>query len=139
VDIPSRRVGSAGNQAATNLFSDIVSSFGFETKAPEFDCIDWSQDGVELAAGGASFEAFASPYSLGCQVSAPLLVISTMEELEAAEASDKIVLLCGDLAKEQLMPKSFPHPSVRIERYTGTWRSVSIGSSPENLRVSTAA
>jgi aminopeptidase YwaD len=85
-----------------------VSSFGFETKAPEFDCIDWSQDGVELAAGGASFEAFASPYSLGCQVSAPLLVISTMEELEAAEASDKIVLLCGDLAKEQLMPKSFP-------------------------------
>jgi aminopeptidase YwaD len=55
-----------------------------------------------------SFEVFVSPYSLGCHVRAPLVVVSTVEELEDAEISDKIVLLRGDIAKEQLMPKNFP-------------------------------
>ena len=108
VDIPTRRLGSAGNRAATDLFAGIVSSFGFETESPEFDCIDWSQDGVDLTADATSYEAFASPYSLGCDVTAPLLVLSSVEKLEAAQASGIIVLLRGDLAKEQLMPKNFP-------------------------------
>ncbi len=108
LEIPSRRVGSNGNQAATDFFADIVASFGFETESPEFDCMDWGHDGVDLTVDGASFEAFASPYSLGCHVSAPLIVVSTVEELEAAEVSDKIVLLRGDIAREQLMPKNFP-------------------------------
>jgi len=108
LEIPSRRVGSNGNRAATDFFADIVASFGFETESPEFDCMDWSQDGVDLTVDGAPFEAFASPYSLGCQVSAPLIVVSTVEELEAAEVSDKMILLRGDIAKEQLMPKNFP-------------------------------
>jgi aminopeptidase YwaD len=108
VDIPTRRVGSAGNRAATDFFAGVVSSFGFETESPEFDCIDWSQDGVDLTVKGSSFEAFASPYSLGCHVRAPLLILSTVEEMEAAEVSGKIVMLRGDLAKEQLMPKNFP-------------------------------
>jgi aminopeptidase YwaD len=101
-------VGSAGNRAAIALFADVVSSFGFETESPEFDCIDWRQDGVDLAVAGSTFEAFASPYSLGCDASAPLLVLSSVEELEAAQAAGRIVLLRGELAKEQLMPKNFP-------------------------------
>ncbi len=108
VDISSRRVGSEGNQAATRFFADVVSSFGFETETPQFSCIDWRQDGVDLTAGDASFEAFASPYSLGCQVSAPLLSASTIEELEAAEVDGGLLLLRGEIAKEQLMPKNFP-------------------------------
>ena len=57
---------------------------------------------------GIHFEAFVSPYSLGCQVNAPLVIISTVEELVTAEISDKIILLHGKIAKEQLMPKEFP-------------------------------
>ncbi|MBM4465883.1 MAG: Zn-dependent exopeptidase M28 [Chloroflexi bacterium] len=108
LEIPSRRVGSKGNRAATDFFAGIVASFGFEVESPEFDCMDWSQDGADLTVDGASFEAFASPYSLGCQVSAPLVVVSTVDELEAAEVFDKVILLRGDIAKEQLMPKNFP-------------------------------
>jgi aminopeptidase YwaD len=107
VDISSRRVGSRGNQAATRFFADTVSSFGFQVASPEFRCIDWSQDGVDLTAGDTAFEAFASPYSLGCQVSAPLVTASTVEELDSADARASILMLRGEIAKEQLMPKNF--------------------------------
>jgi aminopeptidase YwaD len=108
LDIPTRRVGSNGNRMATEYFAGIVASFGFQTECPEFDCIDWTQDGAHLTVSGEPFRAFCSPYSLGCQVVAPLAMASTVEELAAIDASDKILLLRGDLAKEQLMPKSFP-------------------------------
>jgi aminopeptidase YwaD len=108
VAIDSRRVGSAGNRAATDFFARIVSSFGFETESPPFECMDWRQEGVTLTAEGASFTTFAGPYSLGCRVSAPLVVVPTVEALEVAALSNKIVLLCGEVTKEQLMPKNFP-------------------------------
>ncbi|TAK30782.1 MAG: M28 family peptidase [Chloroflexota bacterium] len=106
--IPGRSVGSKGNQAATDFFANAVAPFGFETESPMFECIEWASDGVSLEAGSASFEAFASPYSLGCRISAPLVVVSTVGELETAEVAGRIILLRGDIAKEQLMPKNFP-------------------------------
>jgi aminopeptidase YwaD len=117
MEIPSRRVGSGGNRAATDFFAGLVASFGFATESPEFDCMDWCQDGVDLVADGASFpqegvrstyEAFASPYSLGCRVRAPLVIASTVEELETMAVSHAVLLLRGDLTREQLMPKNFP-------------------------------
>jgi aminopeptidase YwaD len=108
VDIPSRRVGSQGNRAATDLFAAAVTSFGFDTQSLPFDCIDWSHDGADLSVGGAAYKVYPSPYSLGCRVRAPIAVVSTLSELEAADLSGRIVLLRGDMAKEQLMPKNFP-------------------------------
>ena len=108
VEIPNRRVGSAGNRAATDFFAETMTSFGFRTESPEFPCIDWVGEGARLTAGGESFEASPSPYSLGCDVNAPLTVVTSADELEAAEIAGAILLLRGDIAKEQLMPKNFP-------------------------------
>jgi aminopeptidase YwaD len=108
VEVPHRRVGSTGNQLATDFFAEVVASYGFQTACPEFDCIDWTHGDAHLTVDGAPFEAFVSPYSLGCRVTAPLAVASSVAELEAVEASGKILLLKGDVAKEQLMPKNFP-------------------------------
>jgi len=108
VEIPSRRVGSDGNRAATDFFAETAASFGFRTECSEFACIDWAQEGARLTAGGEPFDASPSPYALGCDVSAPLAVISTTDELEAAELAGAIVLLRGEIAREQLMPKNFP-------------------------------
>jgi len=107
VEIPSRRVGSPGNRAATDLFAAIAASFGFEVETPEFDCIDWQGEGADLTAGGRHFTAFPSPYSRGCRVRAPLVVASTDEQLAAADINGKVLLLRGEAAKEQLMPKNF--------------------------------
>jgi len=107
LEIPGRQVGSAGNQAATQFFTGVVSSFGFEAECPTFECIDWTQAGAELTAGGAAFPVQVSPYSLGCRVRAPLAVVSTVEELEQAEVRGQVLLLRGEIAHEQLMPKNF--------------------------------
>ena len=106
--IPARRVGSNGNQAATAYFAEAIAEFGFQTVCPEFECLDWVNEGAQLTVGRESLAALVSPYSPGCQVSGPLAVVSTVEDLEAAELSHQIVLLRGELAREQLMPKKFP-------------------------------
>jgi len=108
VEIPNRRVGSDGNRAATDFFAGVVSSLGFVTETPELDCIDWTQDGARLTVNGEPFEALVSPYSLGCQARAPLSVVTTIEELAAGQVGNALLLLRGEIAKEQLMPKNFP-------------------------------
>jgi aminopeptidase YwaD len=117
LDIPTRQVGSAGNRQATDYFGGLMASMGYEVEYPQFDCIDWREDGARLSVEGESFEAYVSPYSLGCLLSAPLVVVSSVDELEAAEIAGQIVLLCGEIAKEQLMPKFFPFYSSAEHKY----------------------
>ena len=93
---------------ATEYVAQRLASFGFRTECPSFECWDWTHGEVQLTVGGEAFEAFASPYSPGCQVSAPLAVASMLDELEALPASHRIVLLRGDLATQQLTPKNYP-------------------------------
>jgi aminopeptidase YwaD len=106
-EIPSRRVGSAGNRDATSWFADTLESFGFHVECPTFDCIDWRDGGADLAVDGDTFDVRVSPYSLGGQARAQLVVVSTADELEAADVENEVVLLRGEIAKEQLMPKNF--------------------------------
>jgi aminopeptidase YwaD len=108
VDISSRKVGSQGNQRATAFFAQTAAAFGFEVETPAFDCMDWADGDVQLTAGDIFFPAFASPYSLGCDVQAPLSAASTVEELAALDADEAVLLLRGDIARQQLMPKNFP-------------------------------
>ncbi len=107
LDIPHRRVGSPGNRLATGFFAEKVAAFGFDTDCPQFNCLDWNHGEIQLTVGSQSYEAYIGPYSLGCHVRAPLAVASTIEELETIDASSKILLLHGEIAKEQLMPKNF--------------------------------
>lgn len=106
-ELPSRRVGSAGNRAATSFFAETVSAFGFAVETPTFACFDWRQAGVELQVGAERYDAFASPYSLGCDARGPLVVAETLADLTAVSPTPHILLLRGPLASEQIMPKNF--------------------------------
>jgi len=108
VEIESRRVGSEGNRAATAYAAEVLRSHGFSVETPAFDCIDWKTEGASIRVGSEAFEGFSSPYSLGCDVAAPLSCASTLGELESITAGDQLLLLCGELAREPLMPKNFP-------------------------------
>ena len=108
LELPDRRVGSFGNQMATEFFAEIIASFGFRTECPEFECIDWECGEVSLEISGQPFDVLISPYSLGCKVTAPIIAASTVEALELLDASEKILFLYGEIAKEQFMPKNFP-------------------------------
>ena len=107
-EVGNRRVGSAGNRAATDAVGRHMAALGWDVASPCFDCIDWDHDGADLVVGGVTFAASPSPYSLGCKVEAPLVAASTLAELEGIVALDKVLLVRGELAKEQLMPKGFP-------------------------------
>ena len=106
-EIPERCVGSEGNRMATRFFEKEISSFGWETEIQEFEAIDWKDGGATLQADGSSFQVFASPYSLACQAGEQLVSVSRVEELAQIDIKGKIVLLRGEIAKEQLMPKNF--------------------------------
>ncbi len=105
--LPNRAVGSEGNRMATAFFEQEIKALGWETETPWFDAVDWNDGGASLRVGEEPFEALVSPYSPGCEVEAVLVEASTVEALEALDARGKIVLLHGELAQEQLMPKGF--------------------------------
>jgi aminopeptidase YwaD len=92
---------------ATRFFEKEISSFGWNTETQEFEAFDWEDGGAILQCNDLSFEVFVSPYSMGCTVEACLVSASTVEELLQLEISGKILLLHGEIAKEQLMPKNF--------------------------------
>ena len=120
VKIPSRRVGSQGNQQATAFFKSILQEFNFKAESQPFDCIDQRLGEIRLSTDGRDFEAFISPYTLVCDVCTDLVIESTIDELETVDAHGKILLLRGEIAKEQLMPKNFvfynPEEHQRIYR-----------------------
>ncbi|UCF62567.1 MAG: M28 family peptidase [Anaerolineaceae bacterium] len=104
---PNRRTGSPGNRQATGFFADIIRPFGYEIDATPFECLDYICEGSALAHDEEAFEVSVSPYSLGCDVLAELITVSTVEELEAINCEGKILLMRGEICTEQLMPKKF--------------------------------
>ena len=103
----NRHVGSAGNRQATEYAAHALSTHGFEVRTSPFDCVEWEAGTVSLKVNEESWPAAVAPYSLPFDGVRELIAISTLEELEEADMTDRIVLLHGDIAREQVMPKNF--------------------------------
>jgi aminopeptidase YwaD len=104
---PDRHVGGEGNRAATTLFAEVCRDHGWEVEVAEFGCVAWDKGDAELHVAGESFDVHPGPYSLPFDDTATLAAASTIEELEAGEFEDAILLLHGEVARDQLMPKNF--------------------------------
>jgi len=104
---PNRRTGSQGNRDATDFFANTIRQYGYAVDATPFECLDYINEGSSLTCDGKVFKTYVSPYSLGCDMSAELVVASTAEELENSNCEGKMLLMTGDLCAEQLMPKGF--------------------------------
>ena len=107
VEINDRSVGSPGNRATTDFIEKKLKSLGWQTKKEEFAAIDWKNEGAHLSSKNSSFEVCPSPYSLPCNTKGELIAASSLQELTQINIKDKLLLLYGDIAKEQLMPKNF--------------------------------
>lgn len=107
-DIGERRVGSEGNRKATVYAKKVLEESGWKTEATELSVIDWKTEGVTLTCDGQLFEAFSSHYSLGCSVQGELVAVNTAGKLELVDIENKIVLLYGEIAFQQIAPKNFP-------------------------------
>jgi aminopeptidase YwaD len=104
---PDRHVGGPGNRAATDMFVETTHSFGFEVSVTTFDAVDWEHGDVRLQTSGGAYEAFVGPYSMPYDAEAVLAEASSVEQLEDDDIRGKILLLHGELVKDQLMPKNF--------------------------------
>lgn len=104
---PNRRTGSAGNWDATDFFTNTIRPYGYAIDATPFDCLDYARGESLLLHDDTAFEVYASPYSLGCDVLAELVTVSTVAELEHTDCEGKILLMRGAICAEQLMPKHF--------------------------------
>ena len=105
--IPGREVGSEGNRRATRFFETELFQRGWTIEAIEFEAIDWEDKGATLTCGNEAFQIFVSPYSLAFDGAGELVIASVTKELESLNANGKILLLHGEIAREQLMPKNF--------------------------------
>lgn len=107
-EIGERRVGSERNRKATAYAERVMKESGWRTVTTQLPVIDWKTEGATLTCNGESFEVFSSHYSLGCSVVGELVAINTVALLEQADVKDKIVLLYGEIASQQIAPKNFP-------------------------------
>ena len=104
---PNRRTGSPGNQDATNFVADLVRDLGYHVDISAFPCLDYITGESSLISADKSFDIFTSPYSLGCDITAKLITVTSVEELQSCHCEGEILLMTGAICAEQLMPKNF--------------------------------
>lgn len=120
-DPNGRSVGTAVNRQASELFIAVAKACGAQVRMEEFDCLDFEPGEVELSCGDISFPALASPFSHPCDLEAELVEASTTEQLYGMDIAGKLLLLHGEIAAGQIMPKNFvfynPEEHQRLVRY----------------------
>ncbi|MDV2990020.1 MAG: M28 family peptidase [Dehalogenimonas sp.] len=104
---PNRRTGSPGNRAATDFFAAMVKKWGYTVDTTPFLCLDYKSGEISLACNNQVYEVYVSQFSPGCDVTAKLVTVSTIEELESCQCKGEILLMRGSICAEQLMPKNF--------------------------------
>jgi len=98
-DIGPRPLGSEENQKAAAYIQDVLEACGLETKSQMFPCPLWEALGTTLSVGTEPVSVTANAFSPPCNVSASMVAVGTLAELESATLRGKIGLLYGDLTK----------------------------------------
>jgi aminopeptidase YwaD len=107
VSHPDRHVGGPGNRAATEYFARYLEDLGFHVSKTQFDCIEWEFGDAVIETADEVFSAQVGPYSEALDARAVLSAASSVEQLESEAIGGTFVLLHGDLAKSQIMPRNF--------------------------------
>jgi aminopeptidase YwaD len=104
---PNRRTGSSGNRTATDFVATMMRKWDYTVDTTPFPCLDFKSGEISLACQNRDYEVYVSQFSPGCDVTASLVTVSTVEELEDCRCEGKILLMHGAICVEQLMPKNF--------------------------------
>lgn len=104
---PDRHVGGEGNLAATELFASEMAAMGYSVRREDMPCLEWEPHGAFIDAGTTRLELQVGPYSLPFHSTAPLVTVSAIDELERDTVTGAIVLLHGEIAAGQYMPRNF--------------------------------
>ena len=104
---PDRHIGRPGNIAAVAYAERVLREHHWVVESIDFEALDCETGPASLDVGGRSFAVHPGPYTVPADVAGPLLSIDTVAALEAADLAGTVVLLHGEIAADQLFPKSF--------------------------------
>jgi len=104
---PDRHVGGPGNRDATAMFAAEMEALGLAVARTPMPCIEWRPGSASVDVAGERLALEVGPYSLPCDIEAPLVAVSTIEELEHETVRGAILLLHGEIASGQYMPRNF--------------------------------
>lgn len=108
-DIGARPPGSPPNRRATQYVRSVLDRCGFEVVEHPFATRWWNPGEGRLESSAGTVMVTPDPYSAPADVRAPTTHVADLDELEALEdGSDRILVLEGTLAREQLLPAAFP-------------------------------
>jgi aminopeptidase YwaD len=110
-DIGARPPGSPANRRATAYVQAVLGAAGLDVRTYPFTTRWWEPGPGKLVAVDGTVEVVPNPYSPACEAEGPVLRIATLADLESLGATashDTIVVLEGELTREQVMPGCFP-------------------------------
>lgn len=106
VEIGHRPAGSPENIAAAQYIEDVFISSGLRVERQVFDSLGWDHRETRVEVGRESFDGQANWHSPACDVTGKIVPLWTIDALEEADLAGKIALLCGDLTRDEMMPRS---------------------------------
>ena len=104
-EIGCRMIATPGYHAAGGYISEVLAAFGYEVEVQSIDFPYWFAEETRLEVNGKPIEVVPNVFSPPCRVSAPLVPLGTLAELEAADLAHCIPVLYGHLAREPLAVK----------------------------------
>jgi aminopeptidase YwaD len=116
-DIGARPPGSPANRRAVAYARGVLATTDLDVRDHPFTTRWWEPGSGVLVAPAGTIDVTPNPYSPNCEVQGPVVQVSTLAELEAVtDASDRVMVLDGELTREQLMPACFPFAGSETHR-----------------------
>jgi aminopeptidase YwaD len=107
LEIGPRPGGSPGNHAAADYIENVFRSCGLAVERQRFSCTGWEAQEGYLQVNEEWVQCAANIFSPPCDVTGPVVTVSTLAELEAADLRGHIALLYGDLTRQPLPAKAW--------------------------------
>ncbi|MEW6405669.1 MAG: M20/M25/M40 family metallo-hydrolase, partial [Chloroflexota bacterium] len=107
VGLGPRPIASPANQAAADYIREGFCAARLEVEEQPYACTAWEHRFTSLELDGEMLDCAANAFSLPCDVTAPVIPVASLADLEVAPAKGKILLLYGDLARTPLAAKSW--------------------------------
>jgi len=103
---------------------DTFTSLALEVEEQPYACTHWQHKRTLLERDGEMLMCTANPFSLPCDVTAPIVCAGSLAELESAPAQGKILLLYGDLVRVPIAPRSWFLKEERDEQFANLLESL---------------
>jgi aminopeptidase YwaD len=107
VEIGPRPGGSRGNHAAADYIESLFRSCGLAVERQRFPCTGWEAHESYLQVNEEWMQCAANVFSPPCDVTGPVVAMSTLAELETADLHGQIALIYGDLTRHPLPAKAW--------------------------------